>query len=85
MQHASKSVINEANEGPNNDIARHTQISGFSNPNYLPRPHHDLQAIKQWSKASSEQPALTKTPDPNAKYEPVPDSRFYTKANFFSI
>ena len=62
-------------ENPPTDERLQT-LSSFSNA--LPRPHHDLSAIKQFSTAKKvDYP-------PETKFEPVPDGRFFTKANFYS-
>jgi len=66
----------------------------------LPRPHHDLQVKKQSGTDTKQhyhnqqhhhRPGgggyhsdLPGGEDKRA-YQPVPDSRFYTKANFFSL
>jgi hypothetical protein len=57
-------------------------MSGFSNANYLPRPHHDLSAIKQ---RSTQKPIVETPLKPVRTDEPVPDMNFYTRANFYKL
>lgn len=69
--------------------------------NMLPRPHHDFALQKALQQSEKKMPGggLGKKGDPNQRgyhsdignqadkgnYQPVPDGRFYTKANFFSL
>ena len=61
-------------------------MSTFSN--ILPRPHHELSNIRQNNNFSDQikpSRALNAVTYAQPKYEPVPDGRFYTKANFFTL
>jgi hypothetical protein len=61
-------------------------MSTFSN--FLPRPHHELSSIRQNNNFSDQlkpNRALNALINAHPKYEPVPDGRFYTKANFFTL